>query len=245
MSGSFAIEDDGVALRQLPWAQYKKHIQRWFYWESTYYNNFQGGTGESNVFKDAHTFGGLGGRDEIIGETGPNYTNGDGVLFYPGTDRVFPAESYGLDGPIASLRLKHWRRGIQDVDYLALAHKVAPAKAGAILQRLVLNKAHPTEIDPDGRLVLPATLRGRLTLEGEAYFAGMGETFEIWKPETFAVVDAARMEKLLAEMGEDFDPLSLLGDVEVVLVRGARERVELSETDMHEQIVVIDAGLVQ
>ncbi|MPM00819.1 Transcriptional regulator MraZ [bioreactor metagenome] len=81
----------------------------------------------------------------------------------------------------------------------------------AILQRLVLNKAHPTEIDPDGRLVLPATLRGRLTLEGEAYFAGMGETFEIWKPETFAAVDAVRMEKLLAEMGEDFDPLSLLG----------------------------------
>lgn len=81
----------------------------------------------------------------------------------------------------------------------------------AILQRLVLNKAHPTEIDPDGRLVLPATLRGRLGLGGEAYFAGMGETFEIWKPETFAAVDAARMEKLLAEMGEDFDPLSLLG----------------------------------
>jgi MraZ protein len=80
----------------------------------------------------------------------------------------------------------------------------------AILQRLVLNKAHPTEIDPDGRLVLPANLRERFKLAGDAYFAGMGETFEIWNPETFAVVDTARLEKLMAEMGEDFDPLSLL-----------------------------------
>lgn len=83
--------------------------------------------------------------------------------------------------------------------------------ARAVLQRLVLNKSHPTEIDPDGRLVLPAALRTRLKLEGEAYFAGMGETFEIWNPETFAEADAAQMEKLLADKGEDFDPLSLLG----------------------------------
>ncbi|MBZ4021852.1 cell division/cell wall cluster transcriptional repressor MraZ [Rhodobacter sp. TJ_12] len=80
----------------------------------------------------------------------------------------------------------------------------------ALLQRFVLNKAHPTEIDPDGRLVLPANLRERFKLAGDAYFAGMGETFEIWNPETFAEVDAARLEKLMAEVGEDFDPLSLL-----------------------------------
>jgi len=80
----------------------------------------------------------------------------------------------------------------------------------SVLQRLVLNKAHPTEIDPDGRLVLPANLRERFQLTGDAYFAGMGETFEIWNPETFAAVDQARLEKLMAEMGDDFDPLSLL-----------------------------------
>jgi len=80
----------------------------------------------------------------------------------------------------------------------------------AILQRLVLNKAHPTEIDPDGRLVLPAALRERFKLTGDAYFAGMGETFEIWNPDTFKAVDQARLEKLMAELGEDFDPLSLL-----------------------------------
>lgn len=80
----------------------------------------------------------------------------------------------------------------------------------AILQRLILNKAHPTEIDPDGRLVLPANLRERFKLTGDAYFAGMGETFEIWNPTTFEEVDTARLAKLMEHMGEDFDPLSLL-----------------------------------
>ena len=119
--GTFATEDDGVALRVLPWAQYKKGIDRWFFWQSTYYDNFQGGTGQTNVFESAQTFGGVSGDDPVLGETGWNYSNGDGVLFYPGTDTVFPAESYGVRGPFASLRVKQWRRGIQDVDYLVLA----------------------------------------------------------------------------------------------------------------------------
>ena len=41
-SGSFGTDDDGIALRELAWVQYKKQINRWFFWESTYYNNYQG-----------------------------------------------------------------------------------------------------------------------------------------------------------------------------------------------------------
>jgi len=136
-SGSFAIEDDGIALRELAWAQYKKGVDRWFYWDSTYYDNYQGGTGETNVFATAQTFGGAPKPDEIRGERGWNYMNGDGVLFYPGTDRVFPEESYGVSGPLASLRLKHWRRGVQDVDYLTMAAEVDPERTRKIVDRIV------------------------------------------------------------------------------------------------------------
>jgi hypothetical protein len=129
-SGSFAIEDDGVALRVNAWAQYKKGIDRWFYWESTYYLNFQcdGYTDEAqtNLFQQAQTFGCYDYDHGELGEAGWNYFNGDGVLFYPGTDTHFPDESYNVDGPFASLRLKHWRRGIQDVDYLTLAAAALP-----------------------------------------------------------------------------------------------------------------------
>jgi len=135
--GSMAIEDDGVSPRVTAWAQYKKEVERWFYWESTYYNNFQGGTGQTNVFQSAFTFGGHSGYDNVLGETGWNYGNGDGVLFYPGTDLTFPSDSYGVNGPFASLRLKHWRRGIQDVDYLTRAAEIAPGRVAEIVEAMI------------------------------------------------------------------------------------------------------------
>ena len=136
-SGSFAIEDDGVALRELAWGQYKKKINRWFYWHSTYYNNYQGGRRESPVFQNAQTFGYSTKTDTVLGQTGWNYGNGDGILFYPGTDQVYPADSYGVDGPFASLRLKYWRRGIQDVDYLTLAAAIYPQAVERIVNQVV------------------------------------------------------------------------------------------------------------
>lgn len=135
--GSFMTDDDGVALRVNAWAQYKEHINRWFYWESTYYTDYQGGSGKMNLFQSAHTFGSFTSTDSIKGETGWNYSNGDGVLFYPGTDTVFPADSYGVDGPFASLRLKQWRRGIEDHDYLTMASQVNPSQVQAIVQSVI------------------------------------------------------------------------------------------------------------
>ena len=136
-TGSFATEDDGVALRVLPWAQYKKNIDRWFYWESTYYDNYQGNTGQTNVFQQAQTYGDFDEIDSVLGETGWNYLNGDGVLLYPGTDTRYPADSYGVQGPFASLRLKHWRRGVQDVDYLILAAVISPTRTAEIVNTMV------------------------------------------------------------------------------------------------------------
>jgi hypothetical protein len=140
-TGSFAIEDEGVALRQLPWAQFKMRVDRWFYWEGTYYSNYQcyGDSEEvqTNVFERAQTYGCLEKIDTSLGETGWNYLNGDGVLFYPGTDIRFPEESYGVMGPFASLRLKHWRRGIQDVDYLTMAAQIDPERTEQIVQEMI------------------------------------------------------------------------------------------------------------
>ena len=134
-SGSAAIEDDGTAMRELPWGQYKKQIDRWFIWESTYYDDYQNGRGNINLFTTADTFG----PDSIVD---PSYgliygSNGNGVMFYPGTDQLYPANSYGLGGPIASLRLKYWRRGVQDVDYLTLANVIDPVAVAALVTKTV------------------------------------------------------------------------------------------------------------
>ena len=71
-AGSFTIEDDGVALRELSWAQYKMGVDRFFYWESTYYNDFQNaGQADTDVFEKAATFGGSNDtQDPVLGEWG-------------------------------------------------------------------------------------------------------------------------------------------------------------------------------
>lgn len=141
-SGSFATEDDGVALRELAWGQYKKGVDRWFYWESTYYVNFQcygyeNPIGLTNLFQRAQTYGCYEEDDPVLGEAGWNYFNGDGVLFYPGTDTRYPEDSYGVSGPFASVRLKLWRRGIQDIDYLTLAAAINPARTSEIVNEII------------------------------------------------------------------------------------------------------------
>jgi hypothetical protein len=51
--------------------------------------------------------------------------NGEGCLFYPGTEA-------GFDGPVASMRLKALRDGLEDYEYLVLAGEAGAAKAAAI-----------------------------------------------------------------------------------------------------------------
>jgi len=82
-----------------------------------------------------------------------------------------------------------------------------------MLQRLFHGQSFPTSVDETGRLVLPQKLREKIGLEGEAFFIAAGDTFQIWKPETYDSEELSRTEAWLAGMPEDFDPLSLLEGV--------------------------------
>ena len=112
-TGSFAIDDVAVSPRVNPWIQFMHHIERWFYWEATYYDDFQGKRGQIDVWKHAGNFSNK--HDDLM--------NGDGLLFYPGTDLIYPASNQGVLRPLPSIRLKNWRRGIEDVEYLVMAQK--------------------------------------------------------------------------------------------------------------------------
>lgn len=135
--GSFMTDDDGVALRVNGWTQFKKGFKRWFYWNGTYYYDQQACGDRVNLFASAKTYGCDSGTDASYGHTGFQYSNGDGVMFYPGTDTMYPADSYNEAGPIASLRLKYWRRGVQDHDYLTLAAAKNPAAVAALVQQMI------------------------------------------------------------------------------------------------------------
>ena len=141
--GSFQTEDDGIALRANPWIQYKHGIDRWFNYHANLWNVYTQYP-PRDVFNVAQTFGGTPSNDTTWGLIVPpaqsgNSANGDGVLFYPGTDIVYPANNYDVAGPFMSLRMKYWRRGIQDVDYIAMAAAINPTAVTTIVNAIVPN----------------------------------------------------------------------------------------------------------
>ncbi|MDQ2089281.1 division/cell wall cluster transcriptional repressor MraZ [Marimonas arenosa] len=79
-----------------------------------------------------------------------------------------------------------------------------------MLQRLFHGQSFPTNVDDTGRLVLPAKLRAKIGLENEAFFIAAGDTFQIWKPETYEAEELAKTEAWLDELPDDFDPLIYL-----------------------------------
>lgn len=131
-TGCSETECDGIAFRQIAWAQYKKNIHRWFYWDVNV-------SSPQDWFQQAVTWGSDQFYDDSLGEYGNDgHSNGNGLLLYAGTDVYSPpSDSYGVNGPFASLRLKEWRRGIQDVDYLTLAAQVDPAATQALVNQMI------------------------------------------------------------------------------------------------------------
>ncbi len=83
-----------------------------------------------------------------------------------------------------------------------------------MLERLMHGQSYPTEVDGDGRLVLPQKLREKIGLDDEAFFIASGDTFQIWKPETYETEELAKTEEVLDALPDDFDPLTWLDEAE-------------------------------
>jgi MraZ protein len=59
-------------------------------------------------------------------------------------------------------------------------------------------------------LVLQSKLRQKIELDKEAFFIAAGDTFQIWKTETYEADELAKTEEWLEELPDDFDPLEFL-----------------------------------
>ena len=67
--------------------------------------------------------------------------------------------------------------------------------------RKILGKSWETEVDKDGRIVLPQRLRQQIGLGGQATMTAMGDYFELWDAETYSRFEAEEDDD------DDFDPL--------------------------------------
>jgi hypothetical protein len=85
--------------------------------------------------------------------------NGDGTLFYPGT----PAKIGGTTHiPVASIRLKMIREGMEDYEYLkALADAGDPSLANAITEAVFPN-AYTTDVSPDDLMIAREKIANRI-----------------------------------------------------------------------------------
>lgn len=92
------------------WLNYRYHMTGLLYWASTYWGHVKDPWLDQPSFRLSY--------------------NGEGMLFYPGTDA-------GFDGPVVSMRLKQIREGMEDYEYLhLLAQKAGRDKATAFARRI-------------------------------------------------------------------------------------------------------------
>lgn len=78
------------------------------------------------------------------------------------------------------------------------------------LSRTILGQSLTTDMDKDGRLVLPKRQRDKIGLDEQVFFIAAGDHFQIWKPETYDDVEAGVVPEALTGQADDFDPLILL-----------------------------------
>ena len=76
--------------------------------------------------------------------------------------------------------------------------------------QMILSKSWETEVDRDGRIVLPKDRRAQIGLDGLSTMVAMGDYFEIWNADTYSAKEGAEIAAYLDEMPEGFDPLTLL-----------------------------------
>ena len=87
------------------------------------------------------------------------------------------------------------------------------SEARRALEHMINGESLPTDVDNDGRLVLPQKLREKIGLSNEAFFIASGDTFQIWNPDTYRTAKLAKTNDWLDSKPEDFDLLSLLDTV--------------------------------
>ncbi|GIP35380.1 DUF4091 domain-containing protein [Paenibacillus sp. J2TS4] len=96
---SYHLDDDLVGARLLPWVQHDYGVEGTLYWATTQFQKYDAAQKKyvsRDVWTDPLAFPGA---------------NGDGYLFYPGTE-------LGIDGPIGTIRLEVLRESMEDYEYL-------------------------------------------------------------------------------------------------------------------------------
>ncbi len=122
--GAVIIDSPATDPREIIWACFKHDIGLYFYWHGNQWRHNSQKQGErlQNVWADPVTFDNVGQPRKPVEHQGR--IHGDGVLFYPGTEKLHPEEDRGIEGPCSTVQLANIRRGLQDHLYLTMAREL-------------------------------------------------------------------------------------------------------------------------
>jgi hypothetical protein len=118
------IDAPATEARAVAWAAFKHDVDLYFYWHGDHWRHNRQKQGErrQNVWANPITFDNRGQPGKPVEDQG--FINGDGVLLYPGQERLHPEEDRGTAGPIGTVQLANFRRGLQDHQYLTIARSL-------------------------------------------------------------------------------------------------------------------------
>ena len=136
--GAITIDAPATDARATIWAGFKHDVPGYFYWHTVHWRHNSQKVGErnQNVWADSITFDNRGQPNKPVDDQG--YIHGDGVLLYPGEDALHPDQDRGIRGPISTIQLANFRRGLQDHQYLTLARKLGlTGLVGDVLREIV------------------------------------------------------------------------------------------------------------
>jgi hypothetical protein len=136
--GAIVIDAPATDARATIWACFKHGIKVYFYWHGVHWlhNNQKQGERRQNVWANPVTFDNRGQPNKPVEDQ--SFANGDGVLMYPGEERLHTEEDRGINGPCSTIQLANFRRGLQDHQYLTLARRLGlDALVKEVLQAVV------------------------------------------------------------------------------------------------------------
>jgi uncharacterized protein (TIGR03382 family) len=119
---TYMIDAPAVRNRAMQWIDFAERASGELYWETTY-------AFLHDAWSNQWDFSG----------------NGDGTLFYPGTPSRIGGKT---DIPVASIRLKMIREGMEDYEYLKLLADSGDGQLAHDIARKLFPNAYTTDVDP-------------------------------------------------------------------------------------------------
>lgn len=123
-AGAIIIDAPATDPRATIWACFKHGVENYFFWQGVHWlhNRQKVGERRQEVWTNPITFDNRGQPNKPKDDQG--YINGDGVLMYPGEEKLHPDQDRSIAGPISTIQLANFRRGLQDHLYLTLARQL-------------------------------------------------------------------------------------------------------------------------